>query len=108
MGRPNCLEELFTGRHFDREVIILCVRWHLRFKLSLRDRVEMMAERSLSLANTTIMRWVRHCTPVCAGAAMPLHWAGRGASTRHTSISEASGVICTEPSIEWDGRSTSG
>jgi transposase-like protein len=26
---------LFEGRHFDREVIILCVRWYLRFKLSL-------------------------------------------------------------------------
>ena len=49
------LEELFAGRHFDREVIILCVRWYLRFKLSLRDLVEMMAERGLSLAHTTIM-----------------------------------------------------
>ncbi len=63
MGKPGCLEELFTGRHFDREVIILCVRWYLRFKLSLRDLVEMMAERGLSLAHTTIMRWVRHYTP---------------------------------------------
>jgi hypothetical protein len=35
--------ELFEGRHFDREVIILCVRWYLRFKLSLRDLVERMA-----------------------------------------------------------------
>ena len=49
--------------HFDREVIILCVRWYLRFKLSLRDLVEMMAERGLSLAHTTIMRWVQHYTP---------------------------------------------
>jgi transposase-like protein len=39
------------------------VRWYLRFKLSLRDLVEMMAERGLSLAHTTIMRWVRHYTP---------------------------------------------
>jgi hypothetical protein len=53
------LEELFAGRHFDREVIILCVRWYLRFKLSLRDLVEIMAERGLSLAHTTIMRWVQ-------------------------------------------------
>src|SRR4051794_138501 len=28
------LGELFEGRHFDREVIVLCVRWYLRFKLS--------------------------------------------------------------------------
>jgi transposase-like protein len=51
--------ELFAGRHFDREVIILCVRWYLRYKLSFRDLVEMMSERGLSLAHTTIMRRVR-------------------------------------------------
>ena len=51
------LDELFEGRHFDREVIVLCVRWYLRFKLSYRDLVEMMAERGLPLAHTTIMRW---------------------------------------------------
>ena len=50
------IDELFMGRHFDREIIILCVRWYLRFKLSLRDLVEMMAERGIDLAHTTIMR----------------------------------------------------
>jgi transposase-like protein len=58
------LDELFEGRHFDREVIVLCVRWYLRFKLSYRDLVEMMAERDLSLAHTTIMRWVHQCSGV--------------------------------------------
>jgi hypothetical protein len=38
------MDDLFKGRHFDREIIILCVRWYLRFKLSFRDLVEMMAE----------------------------------------------------------------
>jgi transposase-like protein len=57
------LEELFAGRHFDREVIVLCVRWYLRFKLSYRDLAEMMAERGLSMAHTTIMRWVHHYAP---------------------------------------------
>jgi transposase-like protein len=37
---------------------VLCVRWYLRFKLSFRDLVEMMGERALSMAHTTIMRWV--------------------------------------------------
>ena len=46
MGKLKSLKELFAGRHFDREVIILCVRWYLRYKLSLRDLVEMMAERT--------------------------------------------------------------
>ena len=57
------LNELFEGRHFDQEVIVLCVRWYLRFKLSYRDLVEMMAERGLSMAHTTIMRWVHHYAP---------------------------------------------
>ena len=57
------LDELFEGRHFDCAIIILCVRWYLRFKLSFRDLVEMMAERGLSMAHTTIMRWVHHYAP---------------------------------------------
>ncbi len=61
-GLPN-LVELFEGRHFDREIIVLCVRWYLRFKLSFRDLVEMMAERNLSMAHTTIMRWVHDYVP---------------------------------------------
>jgi transposase-like protein len=59
MGKLESIDELFGGRHFDREVIILCVRWYIRFKLSLLDLVEMMAERDLSIAHTTIMRWVQ-------------------------------------------------
>jgi len=57
------LDQLFEGRHFDREIIVLCARWYLRFKLSFRGLVEMMAERGLPLAHTTIMRWVHHYAP---------------------------------------------
>ena len=63
MSKGKGLEGLFDGRHFDREIIVLCVRWYLRYKLSLRDLVEMMAERGLSLAHSTIMRWVKRFTP---------------------------------------------
>jgi transposase-like protein len=42
MSELKAMAELFEGRHFDREVIILCVRWYLRFKLSLRDLVDMV------------------------------------------------------------------
>ena len=63
MGTVKAVAGLFEGRHFDREVIILCVRWYLRFKLSLRDLVEVMAERGLSMAHTTIMRWVERYAP---------------------------------------------
>jgi transposase-like protein len=63
VSRLSSFEELFAGRHFDREVIILCVRWYPRYKLSFRDLVEMMAERGLYLAHTTILRWVRRYAP---------------------------------------------
>jgi transposase-like protein len=63
MGTHKSMDELFEGRHFDREVIILCVRWYLRYKLSLRDLVEMMGERGLLLAHTTILRWVQRYAP---------------------------------------------
>src|SRR3954451_22932998 len=55
--------DLFKGRHFDRQVIILCVRWYLGYKLSSRDLVEMMRERGIELAHTTILRWVQRYVP---------------------------------------------
>ena len=55
--------DLSKGRHFDQEIIILCVRWYLSFKLSCRDLAQMMAERGIVLAHTTILRWVQHYVP---------------------------------------------
>src|SRR5256885_4362938 len=63
MIEPASTRELFKGRHFDREIIILCVRWYLTFKLSSRDLVQMMAERGIILAHTTILRWVQRYVP---------------------------------------------
>ena len=54
---------LFKGRHFDREIIVLCVRWYLRYKLSSRELVQMMAERGIKLTHTTILRWVQRFVP---------------------------------------------
>jgi transposase-like protein len=63
MSRFVSVEELIAGRHFDKEIVVLCVRWYLSFKLSYRDLVSMMSERGISLAHTTILRWVQHNTP---------------------------------------------
>jgi transposase-like protein len=57
------VEQLFKGRHFDQQIVVLCVRWYLSFKLSYRDLVAMMSERGIGLAHTTILRWVQHYTP---------------------------------------------
>ena len=51
------IDDLFKGRHFDQEIISLCVRWYLRFKLSFRDLVEMIAEPGIS------QRWNQRYVP---------------------------------------------
>src|SRR5215813_12799542 len=63
MTEPASARELFKGRHFDREIIVLCVRWYLAFKLSSRDLVQMMAERGIALSHATILRWVQRYVP---------------------------------------------
>src|SRR4029077_90488 len=63
MTEPTSAQDLFKGRHFDQEIIILSVRWYLTFKLSSRDLVQMMAERGIALTHTTILRWVLRYVP---------------------------------------------
>jgi transposase, IS6 family len=55
--------DLFKWRHYESEIILLCVRWYLRYALSYRDLEEMMRERGLSLVHTTIYRWVQAFAP---------------------------------------------
>src|SRR6266513_2302633 len=53
----------FKWRHFEAEIILLCVRWYVRYSLSYRDLEEMMRERGLHDDHTTIYRWVQHYAP---------------------------------------------
>src|SRR5437588_900447 len=53
----------FKWRHFEAEIILLCVRWYLRYALSYRDLEEMMRERGLPVDHTTIFRRVQHYAP---------------------------------------------
>ena len=53
----------FKWRHFQGEFILLCVRWYLRYPLSYRDLEEIMREGGLSVAHTTIYRWVVAYSP---------------------------------------------
>jgi putative transposase len=54
---------VFKGRHFDRSVILLCIRWYLAYNLSLRNLEEMMAERGISVDHATIHRWLVRYSP---------------------------------------------
>jgi hypothetical protein len=60
----NKRSALFRGRHYQDEIIVLCLRWYLRYSLSYRDLEEMMAERGLSLDHSTIARWVLRYAPI--------------------------------------------
>ncbi len=53
----------FKWRHFEGQIILLWVRWYLRYSLSYRDLEEMMAERGLGVDHTTIYRWVQEYAP---------------------------------------------
>jgi transposase-like protein len=53
---------LFHQRWFVENLIITCVRWYLGFKLSNRDLPEFAIELGVSVAASTILRWVVRCT----------------------------------------------
>ena len=53
----------FKWRHFEAEIILLCIRWYLRYALSYRDLEGMMRERGLCIDHTTIYRWVQRYAP---------------------------------------------
>ena len=55
---------VFRGRHFQEEIIFLCLRWSLRYPLSYRDLEEMMAERGLTVDHSTIASYVVHYSPI--------------------------------------------
>ena len=55
---------MFKGCHFPKAVILTCVRWCLRFKLSYRDIEELMAERGVQVDHATINRWVVKFSPM--------------------------------------------
>ncbi|KIE05818.1 Transposase [Candidatus Jidaibacter acanthamoeba] len=44
-------------------MILLCVRWYSRYRLSYRNLAELMEERGLNICPSTIYRWVQHYGP---------------------------------------------
>jgi transposase-like protein len=54
----------FAGYRFPSEVIVLAVRWYLRFGLSYRDVEELLAERGVEVDHVTVYRWVLRFTPL--------------------------------------------
>ncbi len=61
----------FVGFRFPAEVILLAVRWYLRYALSYRDLEELLAERGIEVDHVTLYRWVQRFTPLLIEAARP-------------------------------------
>jgi hypothetical protein len=59
----------FTGFRFPADVIVVAVRWYLRFNLSYRDVEELLVERGIEVDHVTVYRWVQRFTPLLADAA---------------------------------------
>ena len=68
----------FSGYRFPPEVILLAVRWYLRYGLSYRDVEELLAERGIEVDHVTIYRWVQRFTPLLIDAARPCRHAVGG------------------------------
>jgi transposase-like protein len=61
----------FAGFRFPPDVIVLAVRWYLRFGLSYRDVEELLTERGVEVDHVSVYRWVLRFTPLLADAARP-------------------------------------
>jgi transposase-like protein len=64
-------QSVFAGFRFPPDVIVLAVRWYLRFGLSYRDVEELLAERGVEVDHVSVYRWVQRFTPLLAEAARP-------------------------------------
>lgn len=53
----------FKGHRFEKDIILLCVRWYLAYPLSYRNLAEMMEERGVEVDFSNIYRWVQKFTP---------------------------------------------
>ena len=59
----SMLSSSFKWKHYKGEIILLNVRWYLKYPLSYRNLEEMMAERGIKVDHTTIMGWVHQYSP---------------------------------------------
>jgi hypothetical protein len=108
--RPHSLmapKSAFAGFRFPAEVIVVAVRWYLRYNLSYQDVEELLVERGVEADHVTVFRWVQRFTPLLAdGARFARHSpAIGGSSTKRTSRSTGYGGTSTGPSTS-TGRSS--
>ena len=52
MTKRQDRDAIYVKCQFDTEIIVLCVRWYIAYRLSYRDLVAMMAERGVIISHT--------------------------------------------------------
>jgi transposase-like protein len=65
------MRSAFAGLRFPSDVIVVALRWNLRFGLSYRDVEELLAEGGVEVDHVTVYRWVQRFTPLPTAAAQP-------------------------------------
>src|SRR5437588_11100470 len=70
-SRPPAPRSSFAGFRFPPDVIVVAVRWYLRYGLSYRDVEELLAERGIEVDHVSIYRWGQRFTPLLIDAARP-------------------------------------
>ena len=63
----------FKWRHFQKNLILLAIRWYLAYSLSYRDIEELMLERDVKVDHSTINRWVIKYAPLLEEAFRKSH-----------------------------------
>jgi transposase-like protein len=99
-------DAIYRRRRFQSEIIELCVRWYITYRLSYRDLVAMMAERGIIVSHTTIMRWVLRYVPEFekrwARYARPVHSSWR---VDETAVSVRGGAHYLYRAVDKHGKS---
>src|SRR5437764_14816027 len=97
----------FAGFRYPPEVILVAVRWYLRYPLSYRDVEELLAERGIIVDHVTIYRWVQRFTPLLIDAARPCrHAAGDRWFVDETYAKVAGRWVYLYRAIDLSGRSS--
>ena len=87
---PAVPSPAFAGFRFPPEIIVLALRWYLRYWLSYRDVEELLGERETEVDHVTIYRRVQRFTPLLADAAVPCrHSVGDRWSVDETNVKVA-------------------
>jgi transposase-like protein len=95
----------FASFRFPPEVIVLAVRWYLRFGLSYRDVEELLTDRGVEVDHVMVYRWVQRFTPLLADAARPCrHSVGNRWQVDKTYMKVAGRWRCVYQAIDQFGQ----